>query len=292
MDRVGVIGLGQMGLPIAKLLLKSGRQVVGFRRGDMSDFVEAGGMPATSCREVAESVDVVFSCLPSAEALAEVVSGPEGLLRATRRILLIEMSTLPPSCRKDAELRLSRNGATMLDCPISGTPLMVDSRSAVLFASGERAAFELAEPLLREITSRVFFFGPFGVGTRMKFCANLLVAVNLMAAAEAMLLGAAAGLDGSLIVSALRDSAGTSLQFQTRAPMMAEGRFDQALAPLTMLDKDLRLIKDLAADLGCCTPLLNVAARWYGLAVEAGYGECDAAAILKALIDPTLTGRD
>jgi L-threonate 2-dehydrogenase len=168
---------------------------------------------------------------------------------------------------------------------VSGTPVMLAGRNSVLFASGERSAFARAEPVLRNITPKVFFLGEFGIGTRLKFCANLLVGVHIMAAAEAISLGLAAGLDGEVLVSALRDSAATSLQFQVRAPMMARGSFEQTLAPLKMLDKDLQLIGSFASELGCATPMLKTATEWYAKAMSAGYGERDPAAMIRVLND-------
>jgi 3-hydroxyisobutyrate dehydrogenase-like beta-hydroxyacid dehydrogenase len=282
-QRIGVIGLGQIGLPLAKLLLEAGHEVVGYRRGDMRELRQAGGQSADSPREIAESADIILSCLPSSAALDQVVDGQDGLLAARRPILLIELSTLPPAHRVAVRDRLARIGGEMLDCPVSGTPVMLAGRSSVLFASGDRSAFVRAEAVLRNITPKVFFLGEFGIGTRLKFCANLLVGVHIMAAAEAMSLGLAAGLDGKLLVSALRDSAATSLQFQVRAPMMVTGCLEQPLAPLKMLDKDLKLIESFAGDLGCATPLLRTTAEWYAKAMSAGLGERDAAAIIRTL---------
>jgi L-threonate 2-dehydrogenase len=213
-QRIGVIGLGQIGLPLAKLLLEAGHEVVGYRRGDMRELRQAGGQSADSPREIAESAEIILSCLPSSAALDQVVDGQDGLLAARRPILLIELSTLSPAHRLAVRDRLARVRGEMLDCPMSGTPVMLASRNSVIFASGERSAFVRALPVLQDITPKVFFLGEFGVGTRLKFCANLLVGVHIMAAAEAISLGQAAGLDGELLVSALRDSAATSLQFQ------------------------------------------------------------------------------
>lgn len=284
-QRIGVIGLGQMGFPLAKLLLEAGHEVVGYRRGDMGELRQAGGQCAGSARAVAESADIILSCLPSSAALDQVVDGQDGLLAAGRPILLIELSTLPPAHRIAVRNCLARIGGEMLDCPVSGTPVMLASRNSVLFASGERSAFVRALPVLQDITPKVFFLGEFGVGTRLKFCANLLVGVHIMAAAEAISLGQAAGLDGELLVSALRDSAATSLQFQVRAPMMVTGCLEQPLALLKMLDKDLKLIECLADELGCATPLLKTATEWYAKAMSAGLGERDPAVIIRTLDD-------
>ena len=282
-QRIGVIGLGQIGLPLAKLLLEAGHEVIGYRRGDMREFRQAGGQSAGSARAVAESADIILSCLPSSAALDQVVDGQDGLLAARRPILLIELSTLPPVHRIAVRDRLAQIRGEMLDCPMSGTPVMLAARNSVLFASGERSAFARALPVLQDITPKVFFLGEFGVGTRLKFCANLLVGVHIMAAAEAISLGQTAGLDGELLVSALRDSAATSLQFQVRAPMMIAGCSEQPLALLKMLDKDLKLIESFADELGCATPLLRTATEWYAKAMSAGLGERDAAAIVHTL---------
>src|ERR1700690_3823774 len=106
-QRIGVIGLGQIGLPLAKLLLEAGHEVIGYRRGDMRELRQAGGQSAGSPREVAESADIILSCLPSSAALDQVVDGQDGLLAARRPLLLIELSTLPPAHRIAVRDRLA-----------------------------------------------------------------------------------------------------------------------------------------------------------------------------------------
>jgi 3-hydroxyisobutyrate dehydrogenase-like beta-hydroxyacid dehydrogenase len=153
----------------------------------------------------------------------------------------------------------------------------------VLFASGAPEDWARAEPVLRDVSEKVFFLGPFGTGTRMKFCANLLVAAHIMAAAEALVLGARSGLDPELVARALADGAGSSLQFRTRAPMMAAADYARTLAPNTMLHKDLELIADFARELGCVTPMLDAADAWFARAAAGPLAARDVATVHELL---------
>lgn len=282
--RVGMIGLGQIGLPIAINLMKSGFQVTGFRRGDKSALIAAGGIAAASPQEVANSCEVVVSCLPDAEALESVVSGPQGILSAKRReLVLIELSTLPIPVKEAQAKKLKEIGVDMLDCAISGVPRMVQNRQGVVFVSGDRAAYERGKAVIDGFTDKVFFLGPFGYGTKIKLIANLLVSLNIMATAEAMTLGLKAGIPGDLLVSALKDGAGGSLQFQVRAPVMANRAWDTVMAPTKMLVKDIELIDELSGQLGCPVPLLSAARQYYDEAMRGGYADKDVASLFAVL---------
>lgn len=284
--RVGVIGLGQIGLPVAANLVASGFEVHGFRRGDKSALTAAGGRAAASARAVAEACGIVVSCLPDPAALDDVVAGPNGLVRAARPgLVLVELSTLPLAAKEAAAERLAAAGGAMLDCPVSGVPRMVQNRQGVLFASGDKAVFDRAKPALDGFSDKVFHLGPFGTGTKMKLVANLLVTLNIMATAEAMVLGLKAGLPADLLVDALKDGAGGSLQFQVRAPIMAARAWEPALAPHAMLHKDIGLIKAFADELGCPSPLFSTARTYYEAAIEAGLAETDVASIFAVLAD-------
>ena len=281
---VGIIGLGQIGLPIAVNLMNSGFTVHGYRRGSMDEFAKAGGRPAASPRKVAETCEYVITCLPDADAAEEVIDGASGLAKAGRNdLVVIELSTLKIKEKERLLAAMKAAGGMLLDCPLSGVPEMVRKRAAVIFASGEKAAYERVQAVFEGMTDKAFYLGGFGVGSRMKFVANLLVGVHILVTAEAMALGAKAGLSPELMVKVLSPSAASSLQFQTRAPLMAEKKWEPALAPHTILFKDLVTIAEFADALGCPTPLLHTARDYFAKAIEEGLESKDVASIYEVV---------
>lgn len=208
---VGIIGLGKMGKPIAANLLERGFTVVGYRRHMIDDFITIGGTPAHSCEEVAQQCDVVITCLPTDSALLEAVSGEHRLLHGAHSgLTVVDIGLLSIHSKEEARRSLEQVGAHMLDCPISGIPPQVLSRKTVLFASGEKHLFEQCKPVFEGLTNTIFYLGDFGAGTKMKYVANLLVFLHVLAAAEAMTLGTKAGLDPMTVIQVISPSVASS----------------------------------------------------------------------------------
>ncbi|MGE4165551.1 MAG: NAD(P)-dependent oxidoreductase [Xanthobacteraceae bacterium] len=275
-----MIGLGQIGLPLAVNLMKAGHTVVGFRRGSKDEFVAAGGVAAKSPREVIERCETVLSCLPYEESLAEVVSGQDGLASsACEGRLLIELSTLDTAGKARQADALRSRGAAMLDCSISGIPRMVQDRMGVVYVSGDEALYAKSKDLFDAISSKVFFVGPFGAALQIKLCANMLVALNIAATAETLAFAVKLGLDPARTIEALKDGAGGSLQFTARAKTMSLGDWNVVRGSTAMLTKDVHLIRKKADDVDCPTPLLSSAEKIYDAAMESGLAEKDVASI-------------
>jgi len=216
---VGVIGLGTMGGTMARHLLGAGYRVCGrdIAPGCVDAFARAGGRPASSPAEVADAADVIILSLPSVAAFDEVTGGPDGLAGAARPgHVLIETSTLPLEVKQRAHRVLGQRGAALLDCPVSGTGAQMRTKDVVIYASGDPAAVERARPVLGAVSRAQFDVGEFGNGSRLKFVANLLVAVHNAAAAEALLLAQRSGLDLEATLRALTPGAGTSRMLEVR----------------------------------------------------------------------------
>jgi 3-hydroxyisobutyrate dehydrogenase len=279
-QKVGLIGLGAIGLPLAVNLIGKGFEVRGYRRGAMDGFRAIGGIPAASPKDVARECDVVLTVLPSYADIEQVLSGPDGVLAAKRaNLVLVELSTLALGDKERLRAAVEATGGKMLDSPLSGVPRMVQQRAAVIFASGDQAAYERCKPVFDGMSDKAFYLGAFGVGSKMKFVANALVAIHILAAAEAMALGAKAGLDPELMVKLLSPSAGTSLQFQVRAPMMAQRKYDPVLAPNSVMGKDLPTIVAFAEELGCPAPLTHTAWDYFRRAQSGEMRDTDVASI-------------
>jgi 3-hydroxyisobutyrate dehydrogenase-like beta-hydroxyacid dehydrogenase len=280
MTEVGMIGLGQIGLPMAQNLILGGYSVVGYRRGDMSEFAAAGGIPASSAKEVADRCSIILSCLPDNEALRSTVSGSAGVLHGScNGRILVELSTLDINVKTQERQALRDRGGDMLDCSVSGVPRMVQQRKGVIFASGEEQALERVRIPLAAIAERSFYFGEFGNATKAKLTANILVALKIVGTAEALAFGMKAGLAPDLLIEALEDGAGTSLQFKVRAPVMASREWDRVMASTSLLLKDIRLIERMRDALHCPTPMLDAATKLYEATVSAGLGEADVASV-------------
>jgi L-threonate 2-dehydrogenase len=277
---IGLIGLGAIGMPAARNLIERGYQVHGYRRSSMAEFAAAGGRPAKSPRDLATQCPVIVTCLPNAASLEEVVVGPNGVLAAGRReLIVVDLSMLKLSDKERMRDAAARSNATLLDAPISGLPSMVTQRTAVIFVSGDRQAYEAAKGPLDAITDKALYLGEFGVGTKMKFAANLLVGVHILATAETLALSAKAGLPLEQVIKILSPSAATSLQFQVRAPMMAQHNWETALASVTNFLKDMETIAGYADEIGCPAPLIHAARDYFARAVKQGLGEKDVAAV-------------
>jgi len=171
----------------------------------------------------------------------------------------------------------------LLDCPLSGTGAQAKTGDLVVFASGNRAAYRRVVPVLEAVARAHYYIGAFGTGSKMKFVANLLVAVHNVAAAEAIVLGMKAGLDPSMVVKVIGDGAGSSRMFQVRGPMMAKGRYDEASMKLGVWQKDMTIIAEFAREMGCPTPLFAASAPIYMAANALGREEDDTAAVCDVL---------
>ncbi|MBI2188997.1 MAG: NAD(P)-dependent oxidoreductase [Acidobacteria bacterium] len=210
MATVGLIGLGIMGSAMAANLLKAGHRVIGYdvlparRRA----HARAGGIAAESAREVAGRAAVIVCSLPSAAALAETAAALSDDAGAAR--IVIETSTLPIAVKDAARRRLGAARITLLDCPLSGTGAQARVKDLVVYASGSRAAYRRVGRVLDGFARAHYFVGPFGAGSKMKFVANLLVAIHNVAAAEALVLAMKGGLDPAITLKVLADGAGSS----------------------------------------------------------------------------------
>ncbi len=284
METIGFVGVGLIGLPIAENLIKSGRRVVGYRRSSLAAFEQIGGVPARSPADVGEQADIVFSCLPSSEALEEVVQGPKGLVHTARPgQIVIELGSHPVPVKQRQISPLAQKGATFIDGEVSGTPGMVSARKGVVYLAGDADACKRIEGVVAGFADSCLYFGEFGAASRVKLVNNLLVAINIAATAEAMALGLKAGVDVPLMIKAIATGSGGSTQFGIRAPWMAERRFLPAQGTVPSLQHYFDMIGDFAGSVGVATPLLDCVAPLYERFMAMGLGESDVAAMVDVI---------
>ena len=177
---------------------------------------------------------------------------------------------------------LAARGTVLLDCPLSGTGAQARTRDLVVYASGDRRAYRRVIPILDAVARAHYFIGVFGSGSKMKFVANLLVAVHNVAAAEAIVLAMKAGLDPAMVVKVIGDGAGSSRMFQVRGPMMAKGDYSSATMKLDVWRKDMTIIAEFAREVGCQTPLFAATVPIYTAATAMG-PHLDTAAVCRVL---------
>jgi putative dehydrogenase len=282
MKKAVVVGLGIMGGSIARHLSSAGMTVVGSdpspqARDRARDFgVEVVADAAT----LNDHSGPIILSLPSFSAARAVV---EDIVAFAPGRLVIETSTL--SLKEKLELcdTLQAAGHSMLDCPISGTGGQMREKDVVIYASGEAAALELAEPLLALFSRQVLNLGAFGNGTRMKLIANHLVAVHNVAAAEAVLLGMKAGFSIETLLAAIGPGAGSSRMFELRGPNVAERCYTPAAMKLSLWAKDMELIAGFVNELDANTPLFDAVVPLYEKALTAGFGDQDTSAVAEIM---------
>jgi 3-hydroxyisobutyrate dehydrogenase len=277
---VGVIGLGKMGLPIARNLMDRGFAVTGYRRSGCAELVAAGGSAARSPAELASRADVVLSILPDADAIEEVVCGPAGTLTGVRPgTVHIEMSTVNVGHKGRIRDAVRAAGGDMLDCPISGSPGMVAPRLATTFVSGDRDSVDAVRPVLDAISGPWVYTGAFGTGASMKYVANMLLAVHTVAAGEALVLAARLGLDLELVQQTLDNSIAASAILKQRGPLMRSRRWSPAPGPIETLHAILDQIADTSAAVGVEGPVFAAAKTVFDKAMADGWGQLDIAAV-------------
>jgi L-threonate 2-dehydrogenase len=256
---VAVVGLGQMGLPIALRLLAAAFRVTGCRRREPpAPFLAAGGRGCSSPAQAADSCPVVLTLLPSAEALVSAVTGELGLASTTRRNgIWVEMSTVPETVKRSLAERMAERGWSTLDCPISGAPVQLEAGEAVLLSSGQRATHDRVKPVLQAISPRVSYLGEFGRGIRAKYTAHLLLSGHSLVAAEALAFARAADLNIAEVLDALKGTLVSSYVFDHRAHRVLDAPDTPAASSLPALADLLARLHRFAAELHTPTPVLD-----------------------------------
>ena len=287
---VGVVGLGIMGGAFAENLLAAGWRVVGYdiavarRRALARKGVEI----AADAGEVARQAPTIILSLPKSAALAATIVA---IVKAkVPRRVVIEASTFKLEDKFAAEAMLRKAGHVLLDCPVSGTGIQARVKDLVIYASGGSTEIKRLRPLFADFTRAVQDLGPFGNGSRMKYIANLLVAIHNVASAEALVLGMKAGLPPELVYEEVKVGAGNSRVFELRAPMMVKGRYDEPTMKVSIWQKDMDVIGSFAQALGAPTPLFSATLPIYAAAFSTGYAEQDTAstcAVLEAMAGVT-----
>jgi putative dehydrogenase len=280
---VGVVGLGIMGGAFAKHLAAAGWRVVGFDidAARCRIMAKLGVEIAKSAAAVAKEVPVVITSLPSPKALDATVKAIVNA-KLPRRVV-VEASTFTLADKERAEAALRKAGHIMLDSPVSGTGAQAQTKDLVIYASGDTKSIAKLNPMYSAFSRKAYDLGDFGNGSRMKYVANHLVAINNVASAEAMVLGMKAGLDPQMIFEMVTTGAGNSRIFELRAPMMVADNYNKETMKMSVWQKDMQVIGDYAKQIGCPTPMFSATLPVYAEALKSGHEEEDTAAVCAVL---------
>jgi 3-hydroxyisobutyrate dehydrogenase-like beta-hydroxyacid dehydrogenase len=292
--KVGIVGLGIMGGAFAGHLAAAGFEVIGYDvlAAKRAALGARGGMAAKSPAAVAAIARVVITSLPSVKAFEAALFGRDGIVGGARRgAIVIEASTLPLAVKERAHRQLAERGITLLDCPISGTGAQAAAKDIAVYASGERSAYTRCKAIFKGFARSAYYCGAFGVGSKLKYIANLLVTIHNVSAAEAFVLAERAGVDPALMYRVIKDGAGTSRMFEVRGPLMIRRRYLPATMKVDVYQKDIAIIRAFAAALRAPTPLFNASLRYYAEALRRGYAKRDTAVVHAVLRKAARRGR-
>lgn len=261
--QVGFIGLGAMGTGIVPRLLNAGHTVTGWNRtrSRAGPLLKAGMRWADSPRAVASQSDVVFSILTDATAVREIALGEKGVVSGFRAGgIFVDMSTIAPDASRAISAEVARAGFTMLDAPISGSPVTLAQGKASIMVGGDAAAFEKIKPVLLAIGARAAYIGASGLAAQMKLAINLLLMVEVIAFGEGVALAEKGGVAREVAVDAMLNSVAASPVLGYRGPFILEGKMPQVpLADVNLQQKDMTLVLDLARASGMPVPLAAAA---------------------------------
>lgn len=281
---VGVIGLGSMGLGVARSLRRAGFAVCGYdvRPEPGATLAAAGGTVAATPAELGRHCSVVIVLVVNADQLRFVLFGPDGAAATMAKgAVVIASSTVPPEDAEDIAAALKAQGLLMLDAPVSGGQARANDGGLTIMASGEPAAFAACESVFPAIAQKVYRLGDKpGIGSKIKMVNQLLAGVHIAAAAEAMALGIKAGVDPAVLYDVISNSAGSSWMFQNRVPHILAGDYTP-LSAVNIFVKDLGIVLGTGKDLVFPLPITAAAHQLFLSAAAAGHGGEDDSAVIK-----------
>ncbi len=260
-SRLGFVGIGYMGRPIARRLLESGFKLTAYDRNPSKAeaVIQYGGNVAQSVSELSSSCNVVLSCLPSDEAVLDIYRGPDGVLANARRgSLVIDLSTVYPETSQQLSRMGSEHGVAVLDVTISGSTPAAENGLLTLFGGGDKQRFDSAESIFRVIAKKYFYLGPNGSGATMKLVVNTLLGIGMQAIAEAVSLGEKAGLERNRLLEVLSQTAVVAPAHVGKLERAIKGDYTPQF-PIRLMNKDFGLIFDLANAVGARMPAAGAA---------------------------------
>lgn len=284
MSSIAFIGLGNMGLPMCKNLMKAGHTVIGFdlQESYRTRLAEAGGKAAASIAEAVQQADVVMSMVPTGQHVREVYQGTGGVLENARPgTLLIDSSTIDVESSRVVHEAAAAAGFSMVDAPVSGAVPAAEAGTLIFMVGGSAEAFEQALPVLKGMGSSYVHVGGPGSGQAMKICNNMMTGMSMIALSEALTLAERLGLEYQTVYEVMTKSSGNCWSLQNYCPVpgpLPTSPANREYAPgfaLAMMLKDMKLSQSTAESVSTVTPIAAQAAALYQAAADKGYGDKD-----------------
>lgn len=284
---IGFIGLGIMGKPMVKNLLKAGYDLVvhDVNRKALADAVAQSAQEAYTSKEVAESSQVIITMLPDSPDVESVALGADGLIEGvTEGQLYIDMSTIAPSVAIHVAETMEEKGVRCLDAPVSGGDVGAINATLSIMVGGDETTFNEALPILETLGRTITLCGPSGAGQTVKACNQIQVALNLVGMAEALTLGTKTGVDPEIIIRVLSGGYAQTRVMDVRGPRVIHGNFEPGFKSKFHY-KDLNIIMQTGKDFGVPLPVTAVVRELFGAMLAAGRGDLDHSGILTVLED-------
>lgn len=284
-ERIGFVGLGIMGKPMARNLLKAGYAVTVFNRSQpaVTELMADGATAATTLKELARHNDIVITMLPDSPDVEAVITGTDGLLSGAHPgLLLIDASTISPVVTRQLAVTASEQGVAMLDAPVSGGDKGAIAGTLSIMVGGEATDFERALPVLQAMGKTITHCGPGGAGQTVKACNQIVVALVIEAVSEALVLGSKAGVRPEIILQVLGGGLAQNKVMEMRGPTMIQHRFEPGFKVKLHL-KDLGIVLQSAQEYGVTLPVTSLVSQMFSQLIEQGQGELDHSALLTVL---------
>jgi 3-hydroxyisobutyrate dehydrogenase len=284
-EKLGYLGLGMMGFPMTRRLIKAGYDVTVWNRsvGKAAALVEAGARLAAQPCDVAASASVIFMCLTDAAAVEKVVFGPDGLTTVTGHgKLVVDFSSIHPDAARSIAARLkAKNGMRWIDAPVSGGTKGAEEGTLAVMAGGDAADIEKVRPIILAMARRLTHMGPTGAGQTTKLCNQVIVGCAMAVLAEAARLAVNAGIDANKLPEALAGGFADSIPLQLFVPRMVQAIHSPPAGHIATMLKDLDTVIDVARDTSSPVPMSALAAQLFRLAKAALGADADALEIYK-----------
>lgn len=281
--KIGFIGLGIMGKPMVRNLIKAGNEVIGYDvvEENIEIMMKDGMIPGKSSRDVAEQCRILITMLPNSPHVKEVVLGKNGVLEgAEKGSILIDMSSIAPTASKEIEKICKEKGIDMIDAPVSGgEPKAVDGTLSVM-VGGDKKIFEQVKPILKEMAASVVYCGDIGAGNTTKLANQIIVAVNIAAVSEAFMLAKKAGVDQHLVFEAIKGGLAGSTVMNAKVPMILEHNYKPGFK-VDLHIKDLNNAIETAHATGSPVPLTAAVMEMLQVLHADGCGQEDHSALYK-----------
>jgi 2-hydroxy-3-oxopropionate reductase len=281
--KIGFIGLGIMGKPMSKNLLKAGYELVIYDvvQSAVEEVVAAGATAGFSPADVAAKTDIVITMLPNSPQVKQVVLGPNGIMEGAKPGMIVaDMSSIAPLVSREVAGKLAEKGIEMLDAPVSGgEPKAIDGTLSVM-AGGKKEVFDVCYPVLKAMAGSVVLTGDIGAGNVTKLANQIIVAINIAAMSEALILATKAGVEPELVYQAIRGGLAGSTVLDAKAPLVMDRKFNPGFR-INLHIKDLNNVLETSHELGVSLPLTAAVMEMMQALKVDGMGNCDHGALVR-----------